>query len=237
MRSVALALALALIAPAAAAAQDPAPSLAVDTVFSLPGVDTFDFRPDLSIDDAHGAAVDPALGRFYAVGRTETTSGDTNIAVVARTANGSLDPSFGDDGRLSIPVTPGRDDYAVSLAVLPDHRLRVLGATDVSPAAGHDLALVGLLANGTPDPTSGATASPASRSAPTTRRPPSPSVPTAGWRSPAAPPTPWARLRSSPSATPTAGPPGSRRWGSSRPWRGRPTVACRSPGARTARSP
>ena len=152
MRSIALAVALALMLPAAAAAQDPPPSLAVDTVFSLPGVNTLDFRPGPAIDDAHGAAFDPELGRSYAVGRTETLGGDTNIAIVARRANGSLDPSFGDGGRLSVPVTLGRDDYGVSLAVLPDHRLRVLGATDVSLAATHDVALVGLLANGTSDP-------------------------------------------------------------------------------------
>ena len=68
MRFVVLALALALIVPAAAAAQDPPPSLTADTVFSLPGVNTLDFRADLAVDDAHGAAVDPELGRFYAVG-------------------------------------------------------------------------------------------------------------------------------------------------------------------------
>jgi hypothetical protein len=152
MRCVVLVLALALILPATAAAQDPPPSLTVDTVFSLPGVDTLDFRADLAVDDAHGAAVDPELGRFYAVGRTETLGGDTDIAIVARRPDGSLDPSFGDGGRLAVPVTLGRDDYAVSLSVLPDHRLRVLGATDVSIAARHDVALVGLLADGTSDP-------------------------------------------------------------------------------------
>ena len=39
--------------------------------------------------------------------------------------------------------------------MLPDHRLRVLGATDVSIAATHDVALVGLLADGTSDPNFG----------------------------------------------------------------------------------
>lgn len=152
MRMVALILAVALILPAAAAAQDPPPSLTVDTVFSLPGVNTLDFRPELAVDDAHGAAVDPELGRFYAVGRTEMVGGDTDIAIVARRPDGSLDPSFGEGGRLAIPVTLGRNDYAVSLTVLPDHRLRILGATEVSIAATRDVALVGLLADGTADP-------------------------------------------------------------------------------------
>jgi hypothetical protein len=141
---------LLLVAARPAAAQDLPPSLTIDTSFALTGVSEYDFRPVVSRDEARAAAADATLGRSYAVGATQTAAGDTDIAVVARRADGALDTTFAGDGTLALSVTAGQDDAAVAVAVLPDHSLRILGTTDTG--ADSDVALVGLLPDGTPDP-------------------------------------------------------------------------------------
>ena len=139
-----------LVAPGSASAQDLPPSLTVDTAFALTGVSDFDYRSVIAVDDARGAATDTTYGRSYSVGRTQNLSGDTDIAVVARRTDGALDPTFASDGTLELPITASNDDYGVAIAVLPDHHLRVLGATDVG--AGNDnVVLAGVLPDGTPD--------------------------------------------------------------------------------------
>jgi hypothetical protein len=94
MRRALLAALVAVLVPAApAAAQVQPPSLTADTTFAFSGVSEYDFRATLADDVGRRAAIDPALGRSYAVGDTETASGATEIAVVARRANGTLDPA------------------------------------------------------------------------------------------------------------------------------------------------
>ena len=211
------------------------PSLTIDTVFSLPGVNELDFRPGLAVDDAHGAAIDPALGRMYAVGRTKTLGGDTDIAVVARRADGSLDPGFADDGRSRSPSTPVATTTAVSLAVLPDHRLRVLGATDVSlarPRRGTGRRAIGRHA----DPDFGV-AGIARFSVGRTTRPPRSRSPDGRLAITGSTAGPRARARSSASAPPMAGPSASVRVGGLRRAGGGPPRRVRRLGAgRTGRA-
>jgi hypothetical protein len=149
----ALVAATALLAPATASAQALPPSLTVDTNYAFSGVAKHDFTvtPGISEDTARGAAVDSGLDRHYAVG--SGTTADEDIAVVARRSNGSLDSTFAGDGALALGITPGERDFGTAIAVLPDHRLRVLGATDTG--TGYDLVLIGLLPNGNPDPAFG----------------------------------------------------------------------------------
>lgn len=132
---------------APAAAQIQPPSLTTDTRFAFAGVSEFDFAAGSVDDTAVRAAVDPALDRAYAVGAT-----GTSIAVVARRADGALDPGFAGDGSLELAL--GRDANAVDVAVLDDGRLRVLARTDVATSgpADDDTAIVGLLPDGSPDP-------------------------------------------------------------------------------------
>jgi hypothetical protein len=146
--------ALAGVGASPAAAQIPPPSLTADTTFAFSGVSEYDYRAALADDIGRRAAVDPALGRSYAVGDTETVTGETVIAVVARRADGALDPGFAGDGSLALPVTAGQDAHGADIAVLPDGRLRILGTADVDATSGTDLdvVLAGLLADGTPDP-------------------------------------------------------------------------------------
>jgi hypothetical protein len=149
----ALAVAAALLAPASASAQSPAPTLAVDTNYAFSGIVGYDFTvaSGISPDGADGAAIDTAFDRHYAVG--EGTRSGTDVAVVARRGNGDLDPTFAGDGTFALDVTTGEFDAATAMAVLPDHRLRILGFTDTG--TGFDVVLVGLLPNGAPDPAFG----------------------------------------------------------------------------------
>ena len=142
-----LALACALAQnPAVASAQSPpAPSLGLDTAFSPPSGIARDGTSNTS-DTAGGVAVDG--DRIYTVGES---NGD--VAIIARTPNGALDPGFAGDGRLDLPIGQGKD-AGVAVAVLPDHRLRVLASTDSDPSASAtniDVALIGLNADGTDD--------------------------------------------------------------------------------------
>jgi hypothetical protein len=152
MRRLALTFALfAGLTGTAQAQQDLPPQLKADTAFSLTGVSDFDYRSVIAVDDAKGAATDTTLGRSYAVGRTQNLAGDTDLAIVARRADGALDTTFAGDGTFQLDVTPGNDDAGVALAVRPDHSLLVLGATDVSPTASPDVdvALVPVAVDGT----------------------------------------------------------------------------------------
>jgi hypothetical protein len=141
-----LALGLAAPAPAGAQAGLP-PSLAADLAFAPPsGIARTDFGTSAT-DVPSAVAVDG--GRIYTVGRT-----DLDIGVIARRTDGALDPGFSDDGRLAVSIAGGTDrDIGTGLVVLPDHRLRVVAATDVVAGSGEslDVAIVGLNPDGTPD--------------------------------------------------------------------------------------
>ena len=79
--------------------------------------------------------------------------GDTDIAIVARRPDGSLDPSFGDGGRLAVSSHAGPRRLRRSRSpCCPTTGCASSAPPMSSIAATHDVALVGLLADGTPDP-------------------------------------------------------------------------------------
>ena len=123
------------------------PSITVDTAFSPP--DGIARDGDAGSDIPGGVAIDK--GRIYVAGESEN-----NVAIVARRGNGTYDDGFGLAGRVDIDVGTGKD-VASSILVLPDGRLRILGATDAdtSSSTNMDIALIGLNADGTPDTTFG----------------------------------------------------------------------------------
>lgn len=139
---------IALLTPGVASAQSiPPPSLSVDTAFAPTSGVARENAPTTTRDDAYDVAVDG--DRIYTVGES---GGD--VAIYARKTNGTLDSGFSEDGRLVLPVASGtRRDIGVAIVVLPDHRLRVLASTnfDTSSTTNTDVAIVGLLADGTPD--------------------------------------------------------------------------------------
>ncbi len=155
--------ALLAAAPSAGAQAFPAPSLSVDTAFNPPtGIHTTDFPPPGTAGTRHDipAAVAVHGNRIYTVGvtGTTTTSDNRTVAIAARRLDGTLDPSFDGDGKLTLSIG-AKADIGTGIAVLPaDGSLRVLVATDVSTTStiSFDVAVVGLNADGTPDTTFGA---------------------------------------------------------------------------------
>ena len=151
---------LGVAAPAGAALLPP--SLTADSAFAPPaGIARFDFRPGNSAPDVPtGVAV---FGeRTYTVGEsaspTQNPDRGKDVAIIARRADGSFDPGFSGDGTLSIAVAPGSGlDTATGVVVLPDGRIRISGYTDVDPttAVNLDAMLIGLLPDGSPDPSFG----------------------------------------------------------------------------------
>jgi uncharacterized delta-60 repeat protein len=145
-----IALVASLAAPAAAPA---AAAAAVDPSLTPDG--GFAARADVGALSGAPHAVAVGGDRIYQVGETAGSGGGLDIAVVARHLDGTLDASFSGDGRLTLAVAAGaRNDRAADLVVLPDGRLRIAGSTDVA-ASGEDVLLVGLLADGSPDPAFG----------------------------------------------------------------------------------
>ena len=149
----------ALAVPSGAAAQaPPAPSLTADTFFAPPSaIAKTDFATAGTSPDAPlAAAVDGS--RIYTVG--VTGSGNSrDIAIAARRLDGVLDNGFSGDGKLTITMntTSTRADVGTGIAVLPDGRLRVLAATDVSATSTptFDVAIIGFTRTGSPDATFG----------------------------------------------------------------------------------
>jgi hypothetical protein len=142
-------------APAIAPAQ--APTLTQDIAFAPPtGIARGDFREGTIADLPAAVAVDG--DRIYTVGRTQAGTGGQDIGIMARRTDGTLDPGFSDDGKLIVPVAPGGEtDSGTGIVVLPDHRIRVIGVTDIaSSGESLDVALLGFNADGTPDTSFGA---------------------------------------------------------------------------------
>jgi hypothetical protein len=152
LATLALALAAGIAAGPAHAAPLP-PSITADTTFAPSGIASWDFQPGMSEDLPAGAGADSGLDRLYAVGETERI-GQHDLAVIARHADGKFDTSFGGNGRLPLDLSGGQRDLATSIAVLPNHRLRVAAAT-TGALTGLDVVVVGLKPDGSLDETFG----------------------------------------------------------------------------------
>lgn len=159
------ALRLALIASGALLAVVPAaqagllaPSAVLDTAFAPPtGVARFDLAQGTAPDLPTAIAV--AGDRTYTVGDTRGPDGDTKVLVVARRRDGSLDTGFNGTGTRTVSIAPANGpDTANGIVVLPDGRLRIVGATDVDPSStvtSLDAMVVGLRPDGSLDPAFG----------------------------------------------------------------------------------
>lgn len=145
----------ALAAPATAA--PPVPSLAADTRFAPPsGIAKFDFTTGTAADVTGGVVV---VGeRIYTVGETRDSTGDADIAIIARRPDGTFDTGFSEDGRMTVAIAQnvgtnkGRD-AGFAVAALPDGRLRLAAAVDVDTGSGInlDVAVAGVTPEGALD--------------------------------------------------------------------------------------
>jgi hypothetical protein len=155
----ALVAAVAALAAAPASAQTPLPpSLSADLSFAPPtGIGRTDFAAGTIADVPTAVAVDG--DRIYTVGRTQGGSGGQDVGIIARKADGSFDTGFSGDGKLIVAIAPTTEnDAGTGIVVLPDHRIRVIAATDIATGSGEslDVALLGFNADGSPDTTFGA---------------------------------------------------------------------------------
>jgi uncharacterized delta-60 repeat protein len=81
------------------------------------------------------------------------TGATTDFALARYRPNGTLDPTFGNRGRVTTDVAGGAGDVATALVVQADGKLVAAGLT--SGPAGQDFALVRYRPNGTVDPSFG----------------------------------------------------------------------------------
>ncbi|MFF9328155.1 calcium-binding protein [Streptomyces sp. NPDC014776] len=113
-----LALVLTLPGTAAAAPGDPDPSFDGDGRV-LTDFGGYDYGNDL--------AVQPD-GRIVTVGAGTSAAGDADFALTRHTPDGSPDPSFGGDGKVTTPVAPeGLDDWANAVTLQSDGKIVVAG--------------------------------------------------------------------------------------------------------------
>jgi uncharacterized delta-60 repeat protein len=91
-------------------------------------------------------------GRVVAAGFA-VTGATTDFALARYRPNGTLDPTFGNHGRVTTDVAGGAGDVATALVVQADGKLVAAGLT--SGPAGQDFALVRYRPNGTVDPSFG----------------------------------------------------------------------------------
>ena len=81
-------------------------------------------------------------------------SAEYDFAIAKLKPDGSLDPSFGLGGRLTLNLRPGPNERAVDLAVQPDGKIVLLGTTpDATDRGSSDIAVIRLNPDGTLDPT------------------------------------------------------------------------------------
>jgi uncharacterized delta-60 repeat protein len=91
------------------------------------------------LDDAYALAVQPD-GKLVAAG-TSVTGSYGDFALVRYGSDGSLDPSFGDGGRVVTAVSP-LIDIAFGLVVQPDGKLVAAGLSDLGGSSHSTFALV-----------------------------------------------------------------------------------------------
>ena len=98
----------------------------LDNTFDVDGRVTTSFSGG---DDVGSGIAVQADGKIVVVGTSDDGSGDSDFAVARFTVNGSLDPSFSGDGRVTLSFTAG-DDVGSGIAVQSDGKIVVVGTTD-----------------------------------------------------------------------------------------------------------
>jgi uncharacterized delta-60 repeat protein len=122
---------------------------ALDTSFSGDGVATTSFGRQAS-SFASDVAVQPD-GTIVAVGATSRRA--QRIAVVRYLPDGSLDPSFSGDGKVTTSIRSGGNSAAFAVAIRPDGRIVVAGTSGRSSVGrwDEDVALARYLPDGALD--------------------------------------------------------------------------------------
>jgi uncharacterized delta-60 repeat protein len=117
------------------------PDGTLDTTFGGDGRVTTDFGEAEPVAVANAAALQPD-GKIIAAGRSGPHGGGSNFALARYQSDGTLDTTFGGDGRVTTVEAPGE---IFSVAVQPDGKIVAAGG----------LSLARYLPDGTPDTTFG----------------------------------------------------------------------------------
>lgn len=127
----------------------------LDPSFGRGGTVSTSFGTGPSDDTAHAITVQED-GKLVVVGSTNARGGlDYDLAVARYTADGRLDASFGQGGRIVTPVgASGRADRAAAVRVQRDGKI-VVGGTSSTDGRGEDFAVVRYTATGALDATFG----------------------------------------------------------------------------------
>ena len=125
------------------------PNGTLDTTFGGDGRVT----TDVGGGTAHAVALQPD-GKIVLAGVAPSPSTGSDFALARYLPNGTLDTTFGGDGRVITDF--GGDDIAIAVTLQPDGKIVVAGRATTNPATGHtDFALARYLPNGTLDTTFG----------------------------------------------------------------------------------
>ena len=112
-----------------------------DPTFGAAGTALVPFEAEASAD-ALALAPD---GDIVVVGRVEAAPDTRDFAIARLNPDGSLDEDFSGDGRTTLDLAEGGDDYATGVAVRPDGRIVVVGTS------ANQFAVVQLTTTGKPD--------------------------------------------------------------------------------------
>ena len=111
------------------------PDGTLDSTFGLDGKVMTDFGAGGST--AQAVAVQPD-GKIVAAGETVVSRPDFDIALARYNADGALDAGFGSGGKVTATFGP-TSDFAGAVAVQPDGKIVLAGASGVSSTAGRGL--------------------------------------------------------------------------------------------------
>jgi uncharacterized delta-60 repeat protein len=100
----------------------------LDNTFGSQGIVTTNF---VGFDSANAVALQPD-GKIIAVGNTNT-GGAGDFALARYNTNGSLDVTFGTNGKVTTSLSAGRD-IAYGVALQSDGKIVVVGGTDITVA-------------------------------------------------------------------------------------------------------
>ena len=119
----------------------------LDPTFADGGTVTSNAGSPNGNDQAWGLALQDD-GKIVLAGRADTGH-SYDFAAVRYNSDGSLDPTFADDGRVTVDF--GADDYGYDLAIQPDGQIVLVGSAGVGRS--NDFAMVRLNSDGSFDPT------------------------------------------------------------------------------------
>jgi uncharacterized delta-60 repeat protein len=112
-------------------------------------------RTDLgSVEDESKAIALQPDGKIIVAGYALALNGRYDFALVRYNLDGSLDTSFGDNGRVTTDLTDD-NDQGQALAILPDGRIILVGSVKRELPYYRDFGLVCYLPDGIPDPSFG----------------------------------------------------------------------------------